>query len=181
MAKTAQGEALAQEAAMLRKLGLQLTELQDMGLADLRAKHVALFGEEARSKNLPFLRKRLAFRMQERVHGGLPPEVKERLEELAPSGLAVPPKPEVGPNRAGKAGPGNVEAEQRDPRLPAAGTTLRREHQGFVHEIDVLDRGFRYRGRDYRSLSAIAKEITGTAWNGFGFFGLMKGPGHGEN
>lgn len=180
MAKMAQGEALAQEAAMLRKLGLQIAELQGMGLADLRAEHVALFGEEARSKNLPFLRRRLAFRLQERVQGGLSSEVKERLEELAPSELPAPRRVAIRPAHPREAKQDVVEVEPRDPRLPEAGTILRREHRGFVHEIEVLDRGFRYRGRDYRSLSAIAKEITGTAWNGFGFFGLMKGAGHGE-
>src|SRR5512133_3666921 len=87
MAKQAQGEALAQEAELMRKLGLQLAKLQDMGLAELRAKHLELFGEEARSKNLPYLRKRLAYRLQERVEGGLSPAGKARLEELAPATL----------------------------------------------------------------------------------------------
>lgn len=62
----------------------------------------------------------------------------------------------------------------RDPRLPAPGTVLSREHKGFEHEVEVLESGFRYRGREYRSLSAIAKEIAGTPWNGFTFFGLGK-------
>ena len=170
MAKHAQGEALAQEAELMRKLGLQLAELQEMGLAELRAKHLELFGEEAKSKNLPYLRKRLAYRLQERVDGGLSPAAKARLEELAPATLPeakrVRTQCEIPPRMPASMG--------RDPRLPAPGTVLSREHKGFAHEVEVLEQGFRYRGREYRSLSAIANEIAGTPWNGFTFFGLGK-------
>lgn len=170
MAKHAQGEALAQEAELMRKLGLQLAELQEMGLAELRAKHLELFGEEAKSKNLPYLRKRLAFRLQERVDGGLSPAAKARIEELAPATL-----PEAKRVRAQCEIPPKMPASMvRDPRLPAPGRMLSREHKGFAHEVEVLEQGFRYRGREYRSLSAIAKEIAGTPWNGFTFFGLGK-------
>lgn len=171
MAKQAQGEALAQEAELMRKLGLQLAELQDMGLAELRAKHLELFGEEARSKNLPYLRKRLAYRLQERVEGGLSPVAWARMEELAPSTLPEAPKRV----KAQCEIPPRMPAFMvRDPRLPTPGTVISREHKGFAHEVEVLEQGFRYRGRDYRSLSAIAKEIAGTPWNGFTFFGLGK-------
>lgn len=171
MAKRAQGEALAQEVELMRKLGLQLAELQDMGLVELRAKHLDLFAEEARSKNLPFLRRRLAYRLQERVEGGLSPTARAKLEELAPATLPEPPKR----IRTQCEIPPKVPASMvRDPRLPAPGTVLSREHKGFTHEVEVLEQGFRYRGREYRSLSAIAKEIAGTPWNGFTFFGLGK-------
>lgn len=171
MARQAQGEALAQEVELMRKLGLQLAELQDMGLAELRAKHVELFGEEARSKNLPYLRKRLAFRLQERVEGGLSPQARAKIEELAPK--ALPEATKV--SRVTRETPPTMPASMvRDPRLPATGTVLSRELKGFAHEVEVLEQGFRYRGRDYRSLSAIAKEIAGTPWNGFTFFGLGK-------
>ena len=57
----------------------------------------------------------------------------------------------------------------RDPRLPAPGAILVKQHKGEDHEIKVLDSGFEYRGDHYRSLSALAKKITGTTWNGFLF------------
>lgn len=170
MAKQAQGEALAQEAELMRKLGLQLSELQEMGLAELRAKHLELFGEEARSKNLPYLRKRLAFRLQERMEGGLSPAARARIEELAPPALPEP----KGAKMKCEIPPRMPASMVRDPRLPAPGTMLSREHKGFAHEVEVLEQGFRYRGRDYRSLSAIAREIAGAPWNGFTFFGLGK-------
>lgn len=58
----------------------------------------------------------------------------------------------------------------RDVRLPAPGTLLRRMHKGVRHEVTVLDDGFAYDGETYGSLSTVAKVITGTTWNGFGFF-----------
>ncbi|MEQ8719624.1 MAG: DUF2924 domain-containing protein [Sandaracinaceae bacterium] len=62
----------------------------------------------------------------------------------------------------------------RDPRLPPVGTVIRRGHKGEVHEITVLDDGFEYEGRHYTSLSTIAREVTGTSWNGFLWAGLTK-------
>jgi len=58
------------------------------------------------------------------------------------------------------------------PTLP--GTTLSRKYKGTTHLVKVLPKGFEYNGQHYRSLSAIAKEITGSHWNGFVFFGLTK-------
>lgn len=173
MSQQENGEALRADAALMRKLGFQLAELQDMGLAELRASHLALFGEGAKSKNLPFLRRKLAFRLQERVDGGLSPAVRERIEALAPAVLPVKSP------RARKA-PAATPPPARDPRLPTVGTVLSRAFRGLAHEVEVLEAGFRYRGRVYTSLSTIAKEITGTSWNGFAFFGLGKGARHGE-
>ena len=175
MATHARGEALAREAELMRKLGLQLAELNGMGLAELRAKHLELYGEEAKSKNLPYLRKRLGFRLQERVEGGLSPEARARIEDLAPKELPI----REGATKRRTIDP-KGDGRTRDPRIPAAGTVLRREYKGFEHEVTTLQQGFRYRGREYRSLSAIAREITGTAWNGFAFFGLGKEPVNGE-
>ena len=64
-------------------------------------------------------------------------------------------------------------ARKRDPRLPAPGTLLKRTFGKKEHAVRVLEDGFKYNDKPYRSLSAIAREITGTSWNGFGFFGLL--------
>lgn len=172
MATPMTGEALAKEAQIMRKLGLQLAELQEMGLADLRGRHLDLFGEEPRSKNLVFLRRKLAFRLQEQVEGGLSIAARERLEELSPQEL--PEKSRKATSHGEVTPPAPAPATPRDQRLPAPGTLLRREFRGFTHEVEVLQDGFAYRGRHYMSLSTLAKEITGTAWNGFTFFGLGK-------
>ena len=68
-----------------------------------------------------------------------------------------------------------VQATQpRDPRVPPAGTVLRRVFDGKTYEVTVCAEGFEYEGRRYKSLSAIATEVAGTRWNGFLFFGLKK-------
>ncbi|MBI3131511.1 MAG: DUF2924 domain-containing protein [Acidobacteria bacterium] len=179
MAQREKGEALATEARAMRATVAALAELEEMGLAALRERYRELYGEEARSKNLPYLRKKLAFRIQERAEGGLSPRARARLVEIGPAELPV----KVAPKRtvpAPRPVEARVPAKDRDARLPEAGTVLVREHNGLAHEVEVRAESFRYRGKDYRSLSAIAKEITGTAWNGFLFFGLTERGSHGR-
>ena len=55
-----------------------------------------------------------------------------------------------------------------------SGTKLIREYKSEKHEVTALEKGFEYKGKQYRSLSAIANEITGTQWNGKVFFGVKK-------
>ena len=89
------------------------------------------------------------------AYGGFKPETVERLAALA-GGLG-----EKGTRRARS-------AQDR----PIAGTRLVREWQGAEHSVTVRDDGYEYQGRPYKSLSAIARLITGTRWNGWVFFGL---------
>ncbi len=179
MAQTKPGEALAAEARVMRAMAQELAELERMGLKALQARYLELFGEEARSKNLPYLRKKLAWRIQERVEGGLSPRAQALIAELAPAELPikVPPAPkkriEVGKGKLAVSEAPEPVPQPRDRRLPEAGPGLVREAGGLHHGGEVLARGFRYRGRSYGSLSAVAREITGTAWNGFLFFGLV--------
>lgn len=157
----------------MRALAKDIGALQELGLAELRGRYMEVYGEEARSKNLPYLRKKIAFRVQEQMEGGLSSAAKDRLEELSSTEIASEtqrlerrPPLTVAPSVRRK-------QEGRDLRLPKAGCSISREFKGFVHEVQVLESEFIYRGRFYRSLSAIAKEITGTPWNGFLFFGLI--------
>jgi hypothetical protein len=69
--------------------------------------------------------------------------------------------------------PKSARTRERDPRLPAAGTTLTREYNGKTIRVSVLEEGFRCDGKDYRSLSALASEICGNSANGFLWFGLI--------
>ena len=107
------------------------------------------------------------------MEGGLSPQAQARIEALAPTSLPVKRIPRTAAGLRQAAPPTLPPAPKPlDPRLPATGTLLTRDHAGVAHEVEVLPTGFEYRGRTYRSLSAVAKEITGTAWNGFLFFGL---------
>ena len=68
---------------------------------------------------------------------------------------------------------GKWRRDSRDSRLPAPGTCLTRQYQGQAIVVEVLEKGFRYQERVYRSLSAVARHVTGTQWNGFSFFALQ--------
>jgi len=62
----------------------------------------------------------------------------------------------------------------RDCRLPIPGTTIEKKYKDHSYTVIVLKDGFEYEQMRYKSLSAIAKKITGSHWNGYGFFGLEK-------
>src|SRR5262249_52973242 len=98
---------------------------------------------------------RLAYRIQELAYGGLKPDTIKRLEALAA---------DLESDRFSK--------KRRTPARPVIGTQLVREWQGTEYRITVLDGGFGFQGRPFKSLSAIARAITGTRWNGWVFFGL---------
>ncbi|MFH1844881.1 MAG: DUF2924 domain-containing protein [bacterium] len=148
-------------------IAVQIQELRSMTLAELREKHLELYGTETRSHHKDQLFKRLAWRIQELKYGGLSDRAKRRAEEIADDLDArfLPPRePRV----------------TTPPRQPSGGTpmkpgtTLTREYRGEIHQVTVLDRGFEYSGRRFRSLSAVAKAITGSIWSGPLFFGLKQ-------
>lgn len=140
---------------MTDSLLAQLAALKTAPVADLKQKWRDLFDREPPPYNRRFLESRLAYRIQELVYGGLSEETIERLEAIAD---------EI----EGKRG-------HRRPGLtnrPIAGTRLIREWNGIEHCVTVRNSDFEYQGRPFKSLSAVAKHITGTQWNGLVFFGL---------
>ncbi len=134
----------------------RLAALKTAATADLKQQWRELFGAEPPPYNRRFLESRLAYRIQELAYGGLKPETVERLEAL-------------GEQLDG----GNVVIRRiRHDAKPIAGTRLIREYQGVEHSVTVLHDGYEWEGRPYKSLSAVARAITGTRWNGLVFFGL---------
>jgi hypothetical protein len=136
----------------------QLAALTTAPVADLKQRWRDLFDREPPPYNRRFLENRLAYRIQELAYGGLSTEVVERLDALADE-------------FEGKVPRRNSALERR----PIAGTRLIREWQGVEHCVTVRQDDFEYRGRPYKSLSAIARQVTGTRWNGWLFFGLKNG------
>jgi hypothetical protein len=134
----------------------QLAALKDAPAPALKAKWRALFDTEPPPYNRRFLESRLAYRIQELAYGGLKKETVERLGAM-------------GKQYDGKLG---TRPKVRNDRLPIAGTRLVREWQGVEHCVTVRGNDFEYQGRPYKSLSAIAREITKVRWNGWVFFGL---------
>jgi len=133
----------------------QLTALKGLPTPDLKRRWRELFETEPPPYNRRFLESRLAYRIQELAFGGLKPETIDRLDAIAE-------------DLAG----GDPGARHRAKDRPIAGTRLIREWQGVEHCVTVRDDGYEYQGRPYQSLSAIARAITGTRWNGPLFFGL---------
>jgi len=149
----------------------QVEALREMTVAELREKYREVFGEECRSRHKDFLRKRIVWRLQANEEGGLSDRALRRAEGLAneadlrmlaPRGGAAVPA--MGRTVIGRISP------THDRRLPMPGTVLTREYRGRTIRITVLDQGFECDGSIYRSLTAVARVITGTHWNGYHFF-----------
>ena len=140
-----------------------LAELPGLPYGELKARWRQYFGVEPPAYRRGFLIRGLAHRIQELAYGGLSKAHQARLEALIADG------DDAGGKRRGRS-----RARGRDEGI-LAGTRLVREWKGISHEVTVVDGGFEYQGRRYRSLSAIARAITGTRWNGPLFFGLRKG------
>lgn len=140
---------------MSKSVLAQIGALKSMEAKALKARWRELFDTEPPPYNRRFLESRLAYRVQELAFGGLKPETVERLAAFA----------------EGVGGKANRRARVGQER-PITGTRLLREWQGVEHSVTVRDDGFEYQGRPYKSLSAIARQITGTRWNGWVFFGL---------
>jgi anti-sigma factor RsiW len=139
---------------------VQLNELASLDLAGLRERWQILFGSPAPQYSRSHLVRRLAHRLQVLQLGDISDATRSALraiaEKEAPNGRVRP----------------LVRRDAND-GAPVPGTVFTREWHGKRHEVTALgDGGFDYRGQTYRSLSAIAKVITGQHWNGKLFFGL---------
>ena len=134
----------------------RLAALKTATTPDLKAQWRDLFDNEPPPFNRRYLESRLAYRIQELSLGGLKPETIRRLERLGEE----------------LDGGDRKKSRVRADAMPIVGTRLIREWQGVEHVVTVTADGFEWQGRPYKSLSAIARAITGTRWNGWVFFGL---------
>ena len=134
----------------------RLAALKSTPTPDLKQQWRDLFETEPPPFNRRYLESRLAYRIQELAYGGLKPETVRRLEQLGEQ----------------LDGGDRKKSRIRADLQPIAGTRLIREYQGVEQIVTVLHNGFEWQGRPYQSLSAIARAITGTRWNGWVFFGL---------
>ena len=158
-------------------IAAEIEQLRQLKAAALRSRYREVFGRESRSANRQFLFRRIAWRVQAKAEGDLSERARRRALEIAddadlrvraPQGfLAETPSQQARPlvNRANP---------RRDSRLPVPGTVLTRQYENRRIVVTILVNGFEYPSRRYRSLSAIAREVTGTRWNGLLFFGLAE-------
>ncbi|WP_408952051.1 DUF2924 domain-containing protein [Lysobacter sp. Hz 25] len=137
------------------KVSPRIAALQSLGWSELKAMWKELFGREPGINNRKYVERRLTHRLQELAaqesHSDLLRSNERRIRHLLETGAIQPKK-----NGALR-----------------MGTVLTRNYHGALHSVRVLDeRCFEYCGRQYGSLSVIAREITGTRWSGPAFFGL---------
>src|SRR5215467_4405352 len=139
---------------------LRLASLKSASIAELKQQWRSHYGSNPRRHiSRELLTRAVAYRIQERVYGGLKPSTRKlflRLADDSRSGRPLGTEPAAG---------------------APAGTVLMREWHGLTHEVRVLDRGVLYQRRRYRSLSEVAQLITGAHWNGPQFFGLRSREG----
>jgi hypothetical protein len=152
---------------MRREIAKRIAALEDMTVPELREEYARVFGEETRSKHKVYLRKRITWGLQAREYGGLSDRALRRAEELANESdlTLLAPK-------------GWTESRMFQPRqtgpqlLP--GSQLTREYKGKQVLVTVLPGGFEWQGKTYKTISAVAKAITGSHCSGNWFFGLTK-------
>ena len=141
----------------------KIAGLQDLSTAELVAEYQRLCGKPPRYRNPIWLRKRIAYQAQVAAYGGLSGPARAELERLA----AEVQLPDAA-----------IRANVRDDKpnksngQPRPGTVLQREWRGQQIRVEVLPDGVEWNGERYGSLSAVARAITGTRWNGRLFFGL---------
>jgi len=136
-------------------LSAEIAGLSKASITNLRERCTSLYGKEPSGRlGRSFLVRAIAYRLQERAYGGLKPSTRRLLARVAEETATVssPKKPQI--------------------RMAQSGTILIREWQGNAHRVTVLGDGVSFNGKRYRSLSEVAREITGSRWSGPRFFGL---------
>ena len=144
----------------------EIMALKNAPLESIKVKYAALYGQDGpSSSNKVFLWRKIAYRLQELEYGGLPDDTKNRINELIKRYDPVNNntlRPKKNPGKEGKNG--------RDKRLPIPGAIIRKEYKDQLIEVKVLENGFEYQGKAYKTLSSVATAVTGDHVNGYTFF-----------
>ncbi len=162
----------------------EIDDLQHLTTSELAERYRELHGQPCRTRHRAYLIRKIAWRLQANAEGDLSERARKRAAELAddaevrvmaPKTMICPPQP-VAPTPVTRPVP---DAHPTDPRLPVPGAAIVREYKGRTLRVVVLDdgKGFEYEGDRYRTLSAVAKQVTGSHINGFRFFRLQNGGG----
>ena len=157
---------------MTLNIGKEVSNLKRMSVGQLRERYEEVYQEACRTNNRAWLIKRIAWRLQANSEGDLSERARKKALEIAnDADLRLNP-----PRKKNDPSPVNVVTvafdSKRDPRLPIPGTILTRKYKGETIDVKVLADGFEFEDEEYKSLSAVAKHVTGTHTSGFLFFGL---------
>lgn len=158
---------------MSPKVTLEIAALQDKTVSQLVQRYEEVFKEECRSRNKQYLIRRIAWRLQANEEGGLSRAALKKAAELSEDAETRVTAPRKHSNDGVKlVVPEPTAFVDWDPRLPPPGNIVERQYKGKMIRVIVLKEGFEYEGRRYKSLTAIAKEVSGSHCNGFLFFRL---------
>ncbi len=156
----------------------QLDELGRMTTGDLVQRYEDLHGHKCRTRHRTYLIRKIAWRIQANAEGDLSERARRRAVELADDAEVriTAPRVIIRPHQPGEARTETkpVKRDGPDPRLPPAGSAIVREYRGRTLRVVVLPDGggFEFDGERYRTLTAVAKKVTGSHINGFRFFRL---------
>jgi len=145
----------------------EIIALKNAPAEELLKRYKELYGEDATGTHKTYLWRKIAYKLQEQEHGGLSAKAKGKLKALIEEFDPInnkslrPDKPMV-----------NQQTSVKDKRLPIPGTMITKEYKGTSYQVKMLEKGFEYNAKIYKTLSAIAKEISGAHWNGYLFFNL---------
>lgn len=154
----------------------EVAALKRMTVNELQSKYAEVFGEATNGRHKQWLIKRIAWRMQANEYGGLSQAALNRARQIADTSDLRTTAPDEQPETPTIPGrPNQIHPPKHDSRLPAPGLRISRTYKGVDYDVIVLEVGFEFEGEYFKSLSAIAKKITGSHWNGYRFFGLQSG------
>ena len=161
---------------MQLNVGKEVAAMQEMPVAQLRNRYAEVFGETTNARNKQWLLKKIIWRLQSMAEGDLSERARARAMEIASDAdiRRRPPKAPA-PKADALQSPPIPVAISADNRVPIPGSTITREYKGRLLEVLVLDEGFEYAGEKFKSLSGVAKRITGSHCNGYLFFNLKRG------
>ncbi len=156
----------------------EVAALERMTVDQLRARYAEVFGERTNGRHKEWLIKRIVWRMQANAEGDLSERARRRAEELANDAdlRMTPPRERKPAADAGERTVAVATAVRPSGEL-LPGMVLKREYKGRMMRVTVLADGFEFEGERYKSLTAVAKAVTGKHWNGFHFFNLRKNGG----
>lgn len=153
--------------------------MQLMSVGELRHKYGEVFGESTNARNKVWLVKRIAWRMQANVEGDLSERARKRAMEIANDAdiRMMPPRERKSKAPEPEQTVVRVQVNSKPTRSLSVGQSLMRNYKGQNIVVVVKNDGFEWKGQKFKSLTAVAKAVTGKHWNGFNFFRVNEGRG----
>ena len=161
---------------MTLNIGKEVAALERMTIGQLRERYAEVFAETTKTCNKTWLIRRIAWRLQSLEEGDLSDRALDKAMELAKDSdlrVTAPREPKLSSHavRHTKTMACLIEPGSR---VPLPGTVITRRYKGRLIQVKVLPKGFEFEGELYKSLSGVAKQVTGSHWNGYRFFNLQK-------